>query len=211
MSFFKRIAEIYKGKSIARIMLNESFIGVKLSGDVLDVGGARNPDYFKYFDVSDMSSSQIIDGKTHKIDFEKDLLPFDPESFDTVICANVLEHIYNHKLLVGSIFDVIKKGGSLVGFVPFLIQYHPDPHDYFRYTKEALKKIFIDSGFTDVTIVIVGKGPAMVNFNNIMFMLPRILRVVAFGFYYVLSLLTTHLKPELKDRYPLGFTFICKK
>ena len=158
-----------------------------------------------------MESSQIIDGKTHTIDFEKDILPFANESFDTVICANVLEHIYNHKLLVSSIFNVIKTGGQLVGFVPFLIQYHPDTWDYFRYTKEALQRIFNEAGFTRVDIIIVGGGPIATNFNNSMFMLPRIVRPIFFVFYYMLSKITLSLKPELKNRYPLGFTFICKK
>ncbi len=210
-NLYKTTKLLLAGKSIARIMLNRSFLDLSLKGRVLDVGGARNPDYFEYFNTDKMISNQIIDGKTHNINFEIDKLPFEDSAFDTLICANVLEHIYNYRFLTSEMVRVLKSGGELVGFVPFLIQYHPDPNDYFRYTKESLKKIFQESGFTDIKISVVGMGPFMTNFNNIMFIIPKILRPLIYFLYLFVSQLATHIKPALLERYPLSFTFVCKK
>ncbi len=211
MELFSRIKRIYSGQSITRILLNESFKETKLIGEVLDIGGARNPDYFNYFDISLLQKVTIVDGKLNNIDFEIDNLPYNTESFDTVICANVLEHIFNYQHLVNESFRVLEKKGFLVGFVPFLIQYHPDPHDYFRYTDESLKKIFMQAGFSHVEIKKIGLGPLMINFNNIMFMFPKSLRSVIAIPYFIFSKILVRLKPALIQRYPIGYTFICLK
>jgi SAM-dependent methyltransferase len=153
----------------------------------------------------------MIDGSSQKIDFETDKLPYADASIDTVILNNVLEHIYNHNHLVKEINRILKKDGTFVGFVPFIIQYHPDPHDYFRYTKEALERIFSDARFTNIRIQAVGMGPIMANFNSIMLYMPRITRCLLFPFYLLVAQSTVALSPVLLERYPLGFTFIMNK
>ncbi len=199
--------KIYGGQTLVRILMNSGFRGHALSGRVIDVGGGRKPDYFGYFDTKAVTSIEAVDGSTHAIDFEKDALPFQTGGIDTVICANVLEHVYNHRFLVGEMHRILRDKGELVGFVPFLIQYHPDPHDYFRYTKEALERIFADAGFSDVSVTIVGGGPFALNFNTIMLSIPRFLVLALFPFYWGLDRLFLRVRPKARERYPLGFIF----
>ncbi len=187
--------------------MNLEFKNHALVGKVADIGGGHEPDYFEYFDMTRSTSVTPIDGSFSGIDFEKDALPFEDGSFDTVLCANVLEHMYNHQFLVGEMKRVIKPGGELIGFVPFLIQYHPDPHDYFRYTKEALVRMFSDAGFVDIKIKEIGGGPFRANFNNLVLSMPRILRVVMYPPYAGLDTLICKLRPGVRGRYPLGFVF----
>jgi SAM-dependent methyltransferase len=205
------LKKIYGDQSLLRILMNIGFRTYSLRGAVIDVGGGRHPDYFKYFDMSNVTSTELVDGSVSGIDFEKDALPYKERSVDTVVCANVLEHVYNHRHLVEEMHRILKSGGMLVGFVPFLIQYHPDPHDYFRYTKEALVRIFTDAGFKDISITTIGGSPIAANFNTIMLSVPRIVRVALFLFYWPLDCLFLKFRPAARERYPLGFIFSMRK
>lgn len=205
------LGKIYKGQSLLRVLMNLSFRNYRISGKVVDIGGGRSPDYFEYFRKSNAVSVEAVDGLLSKIDFEKDQLPCPTASADTVLLVNVLEHIYNHRWLMAEAFRILKPRGTLIGFVPFLIQYHPDPHDYFRYTRESLERIFSETGFEEIEIVAVGRGPFSVNFNNIVLSVPRFLRVALFPFYAILDGLLLRLRPKIGERYPLGYTFFLKK
>lgn len=204
------LKKIYAGQSLLRILMNIGFKNEVLTGVVVDIGGGRSPDYFEYFKRENVVSTIPVDALLSGIDFEKDSLPFANGSADTIVCANVLEHVYHHRFLLGEMRRVLKSGGTLVGFVPFFIQYHPDPHDYFRYTKEALQRLFLDAGFTRVSVREVGGGPFAVNFNNIMLSMPRIIRTALFPFYWGLDRLFLSVRPRARERYPLGFIFVCR-
>ena len=133
-----------------------------LEGEVMDAGSKSiNASYYKKIDTSranitftdlNPKSERIV-----KLDFEKPLNIKDG-SFDVVIAMNILEHIYNHKLFVSEISRILKNKGKLVGCVPFLIPYHADPCDYFRYTHTALYKILEENGFTTINIKKLGEG-----------------------------------------------------
>lgn len=208
--FIHRLGKLWAGQSLARMYMNESFLAHTLRGTVVDVGGGRNPDYFNYFEHKGVCSITPVDQSLRSIDFEKDVLPFTTASIDTAVCANVLEHIYNYRFLVGEMRRILRPGGTLIGFVPFLIQYHPDPHDYFRYTKESLARIFAEAGFEDVKVQAVGGGPFAVNFNNIVLSVPRPLRPILYVPYALVDRLFVALKPRARERYALGFVFTAK-
>ena len=205
------IRHMWRGQTLMRILMNQSFKSISLSGVVVDVGGARNPDYFSYFDMSKVASVEAIDGMISNIDFETDSLPKADAGVDTVVLCNVLEHIFNHLFLLKEIHRTLRDGGKLVGFVPFLINYHPDPHDYFRYTQEALVRLLTQAGFSDVHIVRVGGGPFYVHFNNVMLSVPWYVRPLLFIPYLLLDKLFLVLRPKAAVRYPLGYTFYATK
>jgi ubiquinone/menaquinone biosynthesis C-methylase UbiE len=66
-------------------------------------------------------------------------LPFKDESFDAVICNAVLEHVEKPKEVLKEIYRVAKPRGQCYISVPFLINYHPVPEDFRRYTKVGMK------------------------------------------------------------------------
>jgi len=84
-------------------------------------------------------------------------LPFVDESFDIVICSEVMEHIPDHNKAASEILRVLKKKGTLAVSVPRM---WPEKicwalsDDYFNanqghvriYRKNQLKKIFTDKG-----------------------------------------------------------------
>jgi SAM-dependent methyltransferase len=218
------LKEIAKGKSMARALFNRSLSVFSISGDVLDVGGGKHQDYLDFIKggrearvrAVDLEVKGGIQGQEKRqnagrIDFEKDPLPCLNGTIDHTLAFNVLEHIFNHQFLVGEMYRIIKPGGTLIGFVPFLVNYHPDPHDYFRYTKEALRKILLKGGFKDIEVKEIGRGPFAVNYNTIMLSFPKCIRVIIFPCYYLLDSIFLLIRPHIGVRYPLGYLFYAKK
>lgn len=185
-------------------------------GVVVDLGGGKNPSYLDFFQSAADSMLVNIDmqhagGNAGTIDFEKDTLPYLTASVDQVLMLNILEHIYNHQFFIGESFRILKKGKRIVGFVPFLINYHADPHDYFRYTHEALERMFTETGFTQVKIDPVGLGPFAVNFNMLASFMPSIFNAVVWPVYYGLDRLVLAMRPGMRQRFPLGYMFVLTK
>ncbi len=68
-------------------------------------------------------------------------------SYDGVICISILEHVYDPFQAVREIHRVLKPGGSLFGYVPFLYGYHAQPdhyEDYYRFTEEGVRYLLRD-------------------------------------------------------------------
>ena len=95
--------------------------------------------------------------------------------------------------------------------MPFFINIHPDPHDYFRYTKEALERIFSELDIDIIRIETVGRGPFAVHYNNIVLSIPRIVRVLLFPLAYGIDQIFLYFRPNMKERYPLGYMFEVRK
>jgi SAM-dependent methyltransferase len=75
-------------------------------------------------------------------------IPVTDDHFDAVVCNAVLEHVSNPIDVVREIHRVLKPGGYLYLCVPFLQPEHLDPGDFQRYTKDGLRKLVTDQGFS---------------------------------------------------------------
>ncbi len=215
--FWNAWKQIAHGKTLMRSLMNIALADYTLSkGVVVDLGGGKNPSYFGFLKGVSETTVENIDaqygaGAAGEIDFEKDLLPYADESVDQVLMLNVLEHVYHHAFFAGEARRILKDGGMVIGFVPFLINYHADPHDYFRYTHEALEKIFTEAGFKDVRITALGRGPFAVNFNTLASFLPRVVTALLWPAYYLLDRALLAAKPDMHKRFPLGYLFVLTK
>jgi SAM-dependent methyltransferase len=214
--FFSVWRQVAAGKTPMRALMNEALRSHTVqSGVVVDVGGGKNPSYRSYLQgwhagVRNLDK-QHGEGASREVDFERDTLPFDDASVDQVLIFNVLEHVYHHEHLVRELRRILKEGKDVLGFVPFLINYHPDPHDYFRYTGEALRQIFKDAGFANIEIHTVGLGPFVVNGNTLASFMPRAVNTLVWPVVYAFDRLLLALKPSFAARFPLGYLFILTK
>ncbi len=200
--------EIWRGKSVTRAFYNYRLKQEMLVGSVIDVGGGKSADYLSFMPRGEDVEIRTFDVKAGvSIDFEVDQLPASDGSFDTVLFLNVMEHIYNYKNIISEVYRITKPGGRVIGVVPFLMWYHPDPKDYFRYTHEALEKIFAECNIATCTIEVLARGPFTAAAQMVMQSLPRILRVPVFALHYLLDTIFLWLRPHHGDRYCLGYYF----
>ncbi|MBI2446480.1 MAG: methyltransferase domain-containing protein [Parcubacteria group bacterium] len=119
-----------------------------VGGRVLDLGaGSAKYKEMILQKASKYRSCDAVKGKN--IDDICDVLnlQYPPESFDTIISTQVMEHVSNPYQMATEIYKVLKPGGKVIVTVPFLIPMHSDPDDYFRFTASGLSEIFKQSGF----------------------------------------------------------------
>lgn len=93
--------------------------------------------------------------------------PFEDGSFDDLFHTEVLEHVYHANRFLTECRRVLKPSGSMFFTVPFQARYHYQPHDYFRYTPAALKKILEEAGFRQIEIKPRGSDITVAAYKNL--------------------------------------------
>ncbi len=212
------LKELFRGKDLYRILMNSECANYQLRGLVLDLGSGLNAASYHRF-LGRAVGAEVIsldlaikDGPAGQIDLEKDRLPYADSSIDTVLIFNLLEHLFNYSHLLVEIRRVLKSGGQVIGAVPFLVGYHADPHDFWRYTSESLKKIFSAADFPNINIKVLGRGPWSAAFSQIEFLLPRLTKMVILPLVFFLDSLLLKLKPNLNpQKFALGLFFSLSK
>lgn len=86
----------------------------------LDIDAARNPD---------------VVGDAER-------LPFGDDSYEIVICSEVLEHIRHPEKAISEMRRVLRPGGTLVLTTRFAFPVHDAPADYWRFTPYGLRALF---------------------------------------------------------------------
>lgn len=130
-------------------------------GRILDLGGSKYSEYASFLRRAggEITVVNIDTGASPDIvaDLEQPL-PVADASYDTVLAINVLEHVYHHRALLDEIARMLAPGGVFIAIVPFCIQIHPSPDDFFRYTASALRHLLEDAGFASIEIQPLGSG-----------------------------------------------------
>ena len=116
----------------------------RLSGRLLDFGCGRKP-YENLFNVDEYIGIDMEqtghEHKNSKIDvyYDGKNIPFPDESFDSVFCSEVFEHVFNLDEIITEIRRVMKPGGKILITVPFLWNEHEVPYDFGRYSSYGIK------------------------------------------------------------------------
>ena len=102
---------------------------------------------------------------TEQGNYRSKVLPFDENSFDSIITTKViLEHTSDPATVIAEFFRVLKPSGKLFLIAPHIRRQHQKPHDYFRFTECILNKLLSEAGFQDVEITPTGGFMAMVGY-----------------------------------------------
>lgn len=159
-------------KSIfARLRFGESFLGIfvdpfyiarrglfgsmcnygrYIGGTTLDVGCGSKP-YRQLFDVIAYVGIEVIQDKkssdTPDCYYDGKRFPFAATSFDSVVCSQVLEHVFTPADFLAEIKRVLVDGGNVLISVPFVWNEHEQPYDYARYTSFGLAHLLVENGF----------------------------------------------------------------
>lgn len=124
----------------------------KLSGRLLDFGCGSKP-YRSLFQVEEYIGVDFEnEGHPHEneqIDFFYDgkSLPFPDNNFESVLCSEVFEHIFNLDEVLKELNRVMRDGGKMLITCPFVWNEHEVPYDFARYTRFALEDMLRKNGF----------------------------------------------------------------
>lgn len=199
-----------QNKSILRAMMNFSVKNLSLSGMVLDLGAGTNPSYYPLMNMKKVK--QLVKHDHYSDQADKTIDLENPPSvktseFNHVLCFNLLEHLYQPKQALRFAHANLVEQGQLHGFVPFMIRIHPDPHDYFRYTHESLKKLLEETGFRKILITFIGAGPLTASYNLFYDLMPFFIRPFILLPLLLLDKLIVNLSPSKREVFPLGYRF----
>ena len=101
-----------------------------------------NVDFYKYGEV-DMVAD-IID------------LPIEDAKIDFIINIAILEHVDKANTAVREMFRILKPGGEVFCYVPFIVPFHGAPQDFHRWTMLGIEKLFAKFEILEIGI---GAGP----------------------------------------------------
>lgn len=161
--FLKKRSKHYKKFGRPRAFSNEELkrFSHLFTGDVVNISGWNDldkqgmlyRDYFNnkkdYFISNYKEDQKGIQGFENEfyLDLESDLDPNLKNSFEVVFCHTVLEHVFDFSKAFKNLSEISKD--ILIIVVPFLQQMHGSGYkDYWRFTPEALKKLYLNNGFT---------------------------------------------------------------
>lgn len=125
---------------IARKALDREVKKFSHTESVLDVGSGGQP-YRKYF--NDYTSLER-QGKSADYVYTT-RFPFENKSFDTAICTQVLEHVFEPNSFLSEIRRVTR--GRVLVTCPLIWGEHEQPNDYGRYTSFGLRHLMTKNGF----------------------------------------------------------------
>jgi SAM-dependent methyltransferase len=207
---------VTRGKSLTRAALAQLIASrVLVAGDVLDLGGGPAASYRTFLPGSNYRITSVDISKDESpdvvLDLESSPLPFAAESFDTVLAFNLLEHIYNHDHVLNEVARVLRHNGTFYLWVPFLIGYHADPGDYFRYTRTCLERKLCAAGFSDTVVASVGgRFTAAANLALPGFHLRVAEALVAAGALFLDQVYYRLARTTTRDQFSLGYLAICR-
>lgn len=159
----KQLRSHYFKPSFAGLFLNPFWIARRalwnaikaesylLKGRLLDVGCGAKP-YKQFFNVDSYVGLEYDNDSARNLgvaDFFYDgyIFPFSSEEFDSVLCNQVLEHVFEPNQFLSEIARVLKKDGMLLLTIPFVWDEHEQPNDYARYTTFGLLCLLNKHGF----------------------------------------------------------------
>jgi SAM-dependent methyltransferase len=152
----KLLSLVRRGKTINRAWMELQLQDTQASGLTLDLGSGGS-NYFQSMSHGPAASLLQIDISPEArprlvADLERSL-PLATASADCVLLLNVLEHLYHYQRVLRQIARVLRPGGRLVMFSPFLIAVHTARRgdvftdDFFRFSASGLQRLLTDSGF----------------------------------------------------------------
>ena len=123
----------------------------ELSGEVLDVGCGRKP-YRAFVPARryvglDLDTPELRELGGADLFYDGGEFPVADESFDAVLCSQVLEHIFAPAEFLAEIRRVLRPGGALLLTTPFAWDEHSQPCDFGRYSSFGLRHVLEGAGF----------------------------------------------------------------
>lgn len=156
----KYVLNFYQ-EAIDEFIINEVKKEAKPGSKILDAGAGsvRYKKYFQDYVYLTQDSKQYKDpeGKFEygAIDYISDIvnMPVQKNSFDIIICTEVLEHIPRPDLAIKEFSRILKPGGRLYLTAPLTSGIHQPPYHYYGgFSKYWYIKYLNEYGFGDISV-----------------------------------------------------------
>ncbi|MGD1874836.1 MAG: methyltransferase domain-containing protein [Mastigocoleus sp.] len=114
-----------------------------VDGKLLNAGcGERDiSDFLVKNGATEVDNCDIASSIPNAIICDLTEIPKEENTYDSILCNAVLEHVQFPDLVIKELHRILKPGGNLILCVPFLQPYHPCPTDFWRYTKDGLSEL----------------------------------------------------------------------
>jgi SAM-dependent methyltransferase len=109
--------------------------------------------------------------------YDGERFPLPDESFDTVLCVQVLEHTPNPHALMTEMARVLGQDGLLILSAPFSFRLHEEPHDYQRFSPHGLRELCTGAGFAIEEIAPHGNLWSLVGHKLNSYLALRVMRI----------------------------------
>jgi SAM-dependent methyltransferase len=127
---------------------------------VLDVGCGAKPYAELFADAEAYVGLDIGENAAADVIGSVESIPLDDESFDIVLCNQVLEHAADPARAVRELHRVTARGGRVLASTHGVQVYHPAPDDLWRWTHAGLERLFRENGTWSELSVTPGAGTA---------------------------------------------------
>jgi SAM-dependent methyltransferase len=121
---------------------------------VLDIGAGEAPYRELFAEQTYLTLDHEDTAHSGEVDLRgaADAIPAEDDSFDSIVCTQVLEHVPRPEQALREFHRVLRPGGTLVATVPFAWEEHETPHDFYRYTRYGIKHLLTDAGFGRIDV-----------------------------------------------------------
>ena len=125
----------------------------QLKGSLLDFGCGTKPYKSLFVDAEEYIGVDFkIEGREDNHDevdqfYDGKVIPFESSRFDSLLCTEVLEHVFNIDVVLQEFNRVLKMNGKALITTPFMWEEHEMPYDFARYTTPALQFLYQKNGF----------------------------------------------------------------
>lgn len=158
-TFFLNFNQINRDKFISNFSKS-----LKKGVKILDVGTGSSPyrhlftnQIFKTHDFEKLSPSQLLHKDGYgQIDYVSDIIsiPVENNSFDVIICTEVLEHVPDPINAIKEMSRILKSGGIIIITTPLGSHIHQEPyHFYGGFTPYFYEKYLFENEFINIQIL----------------------------------------------------------